>query len=645
MARNQVEIAGTERRIAKKDDTILPGQRASTQPQSSAEIVYADGTRLSLGENSELSLYGVAAQPLPGKKGRPGNFKPGFTTLLRGEVLLIVPSNGLAAGAAATRPAAGAQAKAMKTPPPSQPNTAIVGLPLGKVVAAPGSEVRITVEPTGLTRVAVYAGHAQLLGRGRPIPLMAGTSSRIDGAKAQPKPAQPLPPPPEILGVQQLSFSAGDPVEVPGSYQPAPGAPPPASWRVQVARDPAFDSLVSDIRVAAPETRLLSKPIAPGDYYVRVSAILAEGAEGKASAPVRVRVARVSALPGAEGRRAAVAIQGKDLYCSLDGGPLSPVVEPLPLAPAHDHLLRCATNPASPSPQESAEQKISASQSGPLLARLEPGAVSFTPADPKRQTAATGQRQVTLVLSDANGAPLSGATVRAESADGAKVSSVKESPTPGHYVATVTWPAGQSGHVLHYTINEVESYEGRLPDALPPASAAPAVSEPGSGADRPPAKRFALELGLFPSAGIDVSRLSFNVGAGFELGGRIRLPYGALAFALRPQYEYYPVSPSVSHVIDVGLPISYRIRKAIDDDIVPYIGVLPQFVADYSYLAGDGEWRTAFGLGGLLGCEFRVKHGAIFVEGGYRHVLLRSAPDYYPSLSSAFANLGFRLTF
>ena len=84
---------------------------------------------------------------------------------------------------------------------------------------------------------------------------------------------------------------------------------------------------------------------------------------------------------------------------------------------------------------------------------------------------------------------------------------------------------------------------------------------------------------------------------------------------------------------------------------MPYIGVLPQFVADYSFLSRDGvrisegEWRIGFGIGGLAGTEFRFNHGAVFVEGGYRHMLLRSAPDTYPTFNSIFANAGIRLTF
>ena len=155
---------------------------------------------------------------------------------------------------------------------------------------------------------------------------------------------------------------------------------------------------------------------------------------------------------------------------------------------------------------------------------------------------------------------------------------------------------------------------------------------------------------------MDTWSLTFNVGGGLEIGGRIRLPYGALAFALRPQYEYPPASPAIAHVIVAGLPITYRIRKNVDESVVPYIGVLPQFIAANAFLTRDGTqvddptavtWRTAFGIGGLIGTEFRVKRGAVFVEGGYRYAIRfgDTPPDYLPTFNTLFANLGFRLSF
>ncbi|HNN95274.1 MAG TPA: hypothetical protein PKI03_23515, partial [Pseudomonadota bacterium] len=85
--RNQVELSTPERHAAKSDELVSPGQVLSTQAQSAADVAFSDGTRAQLGENSELSMYGVAtALPAPkkGKPAKPAPFKPGTTTLLRG---------------------------------------------------------------------------------------------------------------------------------------------------------------------------------------------------------------------------------------------------------------------------------------------------------------------------------------------------------------------------------------------------------------------------------------------------------------------------------------------------------------------------------------------------------------------------------
>ena len=183
----------------------------------------------------------------------------------------------------------------------------------------------------------------------------------------------------------------------------------------------------------------------------------------------------------------------------------------------------------------------------------------------------------------------------------------------------------------------------------------PQVAPPNSVNIAPPLtgtepKRAAFEMSLFPLVNIDIPRGVFAVGAGFELGARFRLPYGALALALRPQYEYYAPAPGASHVVAVGLPITYRFRS-LNADFAPYIGVLPQFAAEYSFLARDGvaiedgTWRTQFGLGGLLGGELRLRRGSVFVEGGYRHMLNRDQRDDFASLNGVFVNLGYRVSF
>ena len=228
----------------------------------------------------------------------------------------------------------------------------------------------------------------------------------------------------------------------------------------------------------------------------------------------------------------------------------------------------------------------------------------------------------------------------------ARVEAVREVGNTGTYETVVHWPKGQVGQSVNYKINTSETYAAALPDEQPPTTAVQA-KEP----EKPKSKRFAFEMSLMPLVHVDIPRGVLAIGGGIEFGGRIKLPYGGLAFHLRPQYEYYSPNPGLSHVIAVGLPITYRIRKDVDADWVPYIGVLPQFIADNSALARDGipieegQWRTQFALGGLVGTELRLRRGAMFVEGGYRYVFNRPDLPDFATLSGVFANLGYRLNF
>jgi hypothetical protein len=61
-----------------------------------------------------------------------------------------------------------------------------------------------------------------------------------------------------------------------------------AAYRIQVARDAAFTQVLHDERVGEPQW-LLRKP-APGNYFVRIQAIDADGFAGPFGQPQRVDV-------------------------------------------------------------------------------------------------------------------------------------------------------------------------------------------------------------------------------------------------------------------------------------------------------------------------------------------------------------------
>ncbi|MBL8633184.1 MAG: hypothetical protein JNM40_08155 [Myxococcales bacterium] len=628
---HQVEVvSSSERHGARKDEVLFPGTRVDSAAGSGAEVNFADGTRIGIGENTSFSVYGVPpATPAnaPAKK-----FVPGTNTITVGEITVTVP-------APAAPPAGAKPAK----PAPAKPSrTASFVTPVGKVAVNPGSTARISVEPkTGATRVSLYEGTATLTAKGKTVNLTANQGSMVANVTTPPTAAQELPAAPSIAGVPGLVLSTGGPVEVKGTYALA-GAMA-TGWHVQVAQDSAFDSIVRDNRAAAAETRVMPTAVGPGDYYVRVSAVSADGVVGPWSAPGHVQVARVVLWPGGEGKRAAVQVDGKGVFCGLNGAELQAVGQPIPLQPAREHTLRCATAQSGAKPDDTSEFKISATQSGPVVAKLDVGAPTFNPQE--------GQREVRLQLADAAGSPITGATVVAEGTGGSRADAVQEVPGTGTYVTTAHWPAGKTGLGLRYTINGVENYESALPDAAPATASKDEPKEDAPAGDRPPAKSFAVELGLMGLTHVDIPRGVFGIGGGLEIGGRLKLPYGAFAFALRPQYEYFAPAPGASHIIGGGLLLAYRFRS-LDAAWAPYIGVLPQFLAEYSFLARDGvqiqdgSWMSQVGLGGLLGAEIRLRRGGVFIEAGYRHVIWgRTERTDYASLNGVFGNLGYRVNF
>ena len=335
-AQNQVDlVTAAGKQQAKKDDVVLPGQRLETGNAAMTELGFADGTRVLVGENSQLSIYGAVAAPAPGKKPLP--FKPGSNTLTKGEVYVIVPAPPAPPTPAA--PAPGKKAKKVKVAPAKLPASAVVATPLGKVRVLQGARARISVLPGGITLVSVYEGNSELQGQGpkaKPVVIASGSGSKLQDAKTPPVAPAPLPAPPTVSGAPSLVFSVGAPAEVRGTYAAAAGAPP-AQWHVQIAQDEQFEQLVRESRVPATETRLFATPLPPGDYVARVSAVSAEGAEGQPSPSVKVKVAKVVLWPGSEGKRAAVQVEGSGLFCSLDGGDAAPMTTPLPLTPAREH--------------------------------------------------------------------------------------------------------------------------------------------------------------------------------------------------------------------------------------------------------------------------------------------------------------------
>ena len=199
-AQNQVDlVTAAGKQQAKKDDVVLPGQRLETGNAAMAEVGFADGTRVLVGENSQLSVYGAVAATPPGKKPQP--FKPGSNTLTKGEVYVIVPAP--PAPPTPVAPAPGKKAKKVKVAPAKLPASAVVATPLGKVRVLQGARARISVLPGGITLVSVYEGNSELQGQGpkaKPVVIASGSGSKLQDAKTPPVAPAPLPAPPTVSG-------------------------------------------------------------------------------------------------------------------------------------------------------------------------------------------------------------------------------------------------------------------------------------------------------------------------------------------------------------------------------------------------------------------------------------------------------------
>jgi hypothetical protein len=87
-----------------------------------------------------------------------------------------------------------------------------------------------------------------------------------------------------------------------------------------VAQDARFNELVADVRGLATQTRIEVPRVPPGSFFMRVSAIDAEGFQGPPSAVVTTTVARVSTA--LDGRGAQTVNVSGGLFCGLDGAPL-----------------------------------------------------------------------------------------------------------------------------------------------------------------------------------------------------------------------------------------------------------------------------------------------------------------------------------
>ncbi len=311
--RNEVDAYTPAQHPGRRDEPLSRGHRVNTHAAASAEITFADESRLQLGEQSLIVILGSTRTQT-----RTG--KAEDTTLVTGSLRAHL-------GALAGKPR-----------PPLALTT-----PSAEVALEPG-EAEVSVDAAQSTRLAVHRGSARLRAQRKSVVVPEQHGSKAVRGQP-PTPPRPLPAAPVWTSPPPLFVLQRDPDPVISTYAPGvglPGAPTPAGWHVQVASDERFNDLIVDTRAPVEVTRLeLRAP--PGRYHARVSAIDSDQFEGRASERVEVVLARVTTVPATLDQPAQLVIS-PGCFCALDDGPLLAIEGPLTLPPDRPHALRCAAD-------------------------------------------------------------------------------------------------------------------------------------------------------------------------------------------------------------------------------------------------------------------------------------------------------------
>ncbi len=428
--RNEVDAFTPEQHPGRRDEPLLRGHRVNTHAASSAEITFADESRIQLGEQSLIVILGSTSAQSRGK--------PEDTTLVTGSLRAHL-------GALAGKP---------------RPLT--LQTPSAQVEIEPG-EAQVAVDAEQATRLAVHRGRARLSARSRAVAVPEQHGSKAPRGKP-PTPPRPLPaapiwttPPPSYV-LQQ------EPAPVSGVYAAGtglPGAPTPAGWRVQVARDERFNDLVVDTRAPVEVTRLDLR-VPPGRYHTRVMAIDDDQFESSPGQAAPVVIAGVETVPAGPGQPAQLVVTPGS-FCALGEGPLVEVRGPLPLSPGRAHTLRCA---ADASGVGAMTIEIPRAAAGPPRALVRQ--------DPLQRVGDDAVAIVRLSLSDAAGAPLPDLALDASADAGVELGALTPTGEPGSYSVRVRWSPGPRPLALRFVSGGEELARVELPALAPIPAPAPA---------------------------------------------------------------------------------------------------------------------------------------------------------------------------
>jgi hypothetical protein len=256
----EVRRAGDESWQSQATGTALfRAWRVGAREKATARVTFHDTSTIAMRENTVVVIFGPSEE-----SAKTGTFHTSLET-----------------GALRTR-LAELDGKTLRVTTPS-----------GELGLGGGTAV-VAVDPRQTTRVSNHAGApAKLRGAGRKktVAIAAGFGAKVSPSQ-DPSPPRPLPQAPTWPDASPILATGwiGQGGQLRATWTAGPDA---RRFLVELSRDPELGSIELSLDVAATVTSIDAQRVPPGDYFLAVSAVDADGFE---SVPSQVRAVRVVEL-------------------------------------------------------------------------------------------------------------------------------------------------------------------------------------------------------------------------------------------------------------------------------------------------------------------------------------------------------------
>ena len=565
--RNRVEV---EARPTAPNAPLFRGNRVSTGESSGADLRFRDTTQLTLSEHTLVVILGAS---------RSATQRTGDARLLNGN---------------------------LRSRLSELSGRSSVDTDAGQVRLGAG-EAQISVDASKTTRLAVYKGTSEVTALKKTVNVAQGFGSKTELGRA-PSPPRPLPEAPRWKDGERVAVVGPTPALAASFVASASGtAPPAAQWHVQFSATRDFADPVVDTRVPARVTSVDARAVAPGKFFARVSAIDADAFEGAYGAVLEADLGVISAAVTSQ-TTSTLAIVG--VACGQDGGGEAEG-RPLLIDTTREHRIRCVAPGAPP-----VEWTTPARPFELQVARAE------------IQSAASGERELLVILRDGAGAPFSSPRVAVvvsgeDAAETALANGVYRTPLrhqPGARLA------------FQVKVDGVDKAQGSVDGPAPPPPAAPS--------------RARLELGAFAlGVGRETKPLQTGAGGGATLGVAFATGPVVLGAAARGSYETVDLAGTTGGGRETtavfALPLTVRVKTATS--FRPNLTVAPLLALQRRTRDDGHQSATLGGAAFTAGADFRLGAGRPFVDVGYRvsNVARRGPLDQ--SVEGAVVQVGYRI--